>query len=404
MAEWTRPRGIVQQLQRRWDRGEILAARVHDDADSLFPLELRLTRPGPRNITDDFGAVMAWTEALRDAAREQRGYGYELEWETRSSRVHGRNQLPRAALIPTAHDALRLLGRTRDAEHFDRVVAMTRERCPELLDWLTRRPLAALEQAAAWERILAVVAWFRAHPRPGIYLRQLDIRGVDTKFIERRRRLLAELLDRVLPSEAIDTQYTGARGFEARYGLRTRPPLIRLRFLDPELSLHGIRDLSAPPEELAGLEPDRREPPLEQVFITENETNGLAFPDHPRAAVIFGLGYALESLAHLPWLHRLPVYYWGDIDTHGFAILDRLRAHLPHARSLLMDQATLEAHQELQGQEPEDRRHTRDLTQLTPAEAELFRLLRDNLAGERIRLEQERIQYGWLRQALQHLE
>jgi hypothetical protein len=34
------------------------------------------------------------------------------------------------------------------------------------------------------------------------------------------------------------------------------------------------------------------------------------------------------------------VLYWGDLDTHGFAILDELRAHCPHAESLLMNRAT----------------------------------------------------------------
>ena len=30
---------------------------------------------------------------------------------------------------------------------------------------------------------------------PGLYLRELDIEGVDTKFIEQRRKLIGELLD-----------------------------------------------------------------------------------------------------------------------------------------------------------------------------------------------------------------
>ena len=36
----------------------------------------------------------------------------------------------------------------------------------------------------------------------------------------------------------------------------------------------------------------------------------------------------------------------GDIDTHGFAILDRLRAWLPQTRSVLMDRDTLLAHRD----------------------------------------------------------
>ena len=57
--------------------------------------------------------------------------------------------------------------------------------------------------------------------------------------------------------------------------------------------------------------------------------------------VIFGGGYAVGLLESLAWLADLDVVYWGDIDTHGFAILDRLRRHFPRLRSVLMDRATL---------------------------------------------------------------
>ena len=36
----------------------------------------------------------------------------------------------------------------------------------------------------------------------------------------------------------------------------------------------------------------------------------------------------------LSWLKQKPMYYWGDIDTHGFAILDQLRSKFLHVQSL----------------------------------------------------------------------
>ena len=36
-------------------------------------------------------------------------------------------------------------------------------------------------------RLLDVVTWLRAHPRPGIYLRQVDLPGIHSKFIERHK-------------------------------------------------------------------------------------------------------------------------------------------------------------------------------------------------------------------------
>ena len=82
-----------------------------------------------------------------------------------------------------------------------------------------------------------------------------------------------------------------------------------------------MTDLAVPAREFAALDL-----PVERVFITENEINGLAFPAVPGSMVIFGLGYGLDRLSEVGWLHRRDLYYWGDIDTYGFHILDRLRA------------------------------------------------------------------------------
>ena len=90
--------------------------------------------------------------------------------------------------------------------------------------------------------------------------------------------------------------------------------------------------------------------------------------------------------------------YWGDIDTHGFAILDELRNHFPHTASWLMDRATLLAHQPLWGSE--ETPHQRELSRLSPAEQDLYNDLRDNRLQIRLRLEQEQISFGWVVDAL----
>jgi hypothetical protein len=75
--------------------------------------------------------------------------------------------------------------------------------------------------------------------------------------------------------------------------------------------------------------------------------NGLAFPDVAEGMVVFGLGYGLELLSSAVWMQGREIYYWGDIDTHGFAMLDRLRAIFPAARSLLIYRETFLAHRAL---------------------------------------------------------
>lgn len=392
-SDWTEPDDIHAWLQRRWNAGDILAPRV--TGDDPYPLQLRLRRPKAADVTERFGEVMDWVRDLQAGSRSALGYGYELHFETRRSRVQGEHRLPVVALVPSEVDALRLLRRGADAERFQRAAEATLARFPELRGWLARRPLQLLEQADVWERIIRVLNWFQRHPRPGLYLRQLEISGVDSKFIEQRRGLLTELLDEILPPEAIDAQATGASAFARRYGLRRDRRLIRFRILDPELYIGGLSDLSVLPEEFA-----RLALPTERVFVTENRINGLAFPDCARSIVVFGLGYGLDTLGDAKWLHDVALHYWGDIDTHGFGILNRFRATFPDARSMLMDRTTLLDHRELWGQEDVDKRYRGEPTRLTAEEQALFEDLAGDRLGERLRLEQERVNFKALRAAL----
>jgi hypothetical protein len=155
--------------------------------------------------------------------------------------------------------------------------------------------------------------------------------------------------------------------------------LIRLRVLDSDLAISGLTDLTLRIDELARLDiaPER-------VFIVENEITGLAFPPREKSILIFGSGYAIERLAALPWLSTCDVHYWGDIDTHGFVMLDRLRAFLPDARAMLMDRQTLLDHRPLWSFE--EIPHMAPLTRLTPDELALYDDLRFDRLGRGVRL------------------
>ncbi len=135
--------------------------------------------------------------------------------------------------------------------------------------------------------------------------------------------------------------------------------------------------------------------------MTENEINFLAFPAVSDAMVIFGAGYGFDAIKEARWLQNRAFYYWGDLDTHGFAILNQLRGLFPHVQSFLMDEQTLLSHHSLWGRE--DRPETRPLTWLSDAENTVYDQLRLNHWGEHVRLEQERIGFGHVRQALDRL-
>jgi hypothetical protein len=305
-------------------------------------------------------------------------------------------RLPAQIWIDNSDDALKLIGKRHDGTRFARLIDLTRTALPALLPWLAKRPLRAVELADQWPHLITIVQWLVGHPRPGIYLRQVDVPGVHTKFIEAHRGVLSELLDLALPAEVIQDDQIGIRQFAIRYGFLDKPTRIRFRVLDKSIPfLPGAphADVTLDADSFAGLDV-----PLGRVFITENETNFLAFPPASGSIVIFGAGYGWETLARAQWLARCAVHYWGDIDTHGFAILDRLRSHFDHVSSFLMDRDTLTAHEVHWGEEPDQM--LQDLPRLLSDERALFDDLRDNRIRRNLRLEQERIGFQWVTDAL----
>ncbi|NMW21613.1 MAG: hypothetical protein HKK67_08290 [Chlorobiaceae bacterium] len=386
---WTSPADLKAQVQKLWDRGLLLSTLI--SGEEMFPRRLTLKGPDSRELSDSFTKVRDWIAQLSGTTKQ-----YRIVWRSINHRILGANEIPSEIWIDSLDDALGLIGKRRVAEQFAALVALTRNHQPALLPWLAKRPLRALELAEEWPRLLEIVTWLQKHPRPGIYLRQIDLPGIHSKFIEGQRGVLGELFDLVLLPEEIDITATGVGGFCRRYGFRDKPLRVRFRILDPKLALlptETDQDITVTQATFAKLEI-----PVTTVFITENEINFLAFPQVPNAMVIFGAGYGFENFGAVEWLRDRKIHYWGDIDTHGFAILNQLRGFFPHAASLLMDRPTLMEHQALWGTEPSP--ETGTLSRLTAEESALYDQLRRNDLGHQIRLEQEKIGFEWLLEAL----
>ncbi len=288
----------------------------------------------------------------------------------------------------------KLLGVDEDVARFLDLHTLSLERRPEVAGWLVTHPMAGLRLAPIWTRLLDVVDWMIDHAGPEVYLRQIDVPGVDTKFVERYRSELGELLDVVLAAERVDVTHPRSR-FVERYRLARKPSYVRMRRLDGSPLLDGggpaelalrVADVSAMPLECAG------------VVVVENEVTYLALPQVAGTVAVLGEGYAVTRLAPVTWLRDRSMFYWGDIDTHGLLMLDRMRAHFPDVRSMLMDHDALLAHEPHWDTEPVQA--TASPRHLATDEATLYRDLMENRFGTQVRLEQERIRFSAVESAL----
>lgn len=376
--DWTTPAQVVERIRRRWTDGSLL--RAHADGEPFPVIDLPVRGPKPSQIGDDLDAVRAWAAALQAGGRD--GRRYRLEWADIGGRHIGRNRIPSRVVISEYAQAWEVLG-MRDAVHrFDSVLALTRV-VPAARTWVVANPHQALELGADWPVLLAAYTWLDEHRGSGRYLREISAPGVDTKFAERHRSTLAAMLG----------VSATAAGFLGGLGLRGRPELVRLRCAPGVSPAAPLTELAARADELAHL-------PLRPVaaLVVENEVSYLSVPVPTGGVVLWGKGFEVDRVGRLPWLGDVDVRYWGDLDTHGFAILDRLRAWLPQTRSVLMDRATLTAHRDRWVHE--ERPASSRLTRLTPAEAVLYNDLVTDRFGVRVRLEQERIDWSWVEQHL----
>lgn len=357
--------------QREWLR--------FDHAPDSWPLDVPLSIPSEAQAHRDVEKVRAWARAWHAWP----GPG-KVVWTERHWRDLGVQKLPERILLSDATEVASWVGEgKRWARACDRYSELTsawpilKEALPQHFDVLA--DYADID----FRRLADMLGWLSAHPSSGLYPRQLPIAGMDSKWIEARRGLITSLVRTLRPEIAPTAD------FYAACGLRPLPSAVRLRVLDPILRsrVGGLSDLMGGPDELARvpISPKR-------VFIVENLQSGLALPDLEGCVAFMALGYSTELIASITWIRDGECVYWGDCDTHGLAILSKVRDQLPATRSIMMDEETLLSHKALWSVEA--KQHTAPyLPNLQPDEAALYAALKHNRWQDRIRLEQERI--GW---------
>ncbi|MCM1011210.1 MULTISPECIES: DUF3322 and DUF2220 domain-containing protein [unclassified Brevibacterium] len=415
MGQWAGEQAVLAEVD------AVHGGRPAEAEHGSPAFELGLKPPTENQVLRDLAGAEAWVRSWRAAAA---AHPLDLDWQSRAWKSVGRQDVPVRVRFPMPDDVAVFVGggAERDWRRLSARVRAIRQRWPQTSghsavpgsdgvpesegaettvgpDGVAEDPTevsAAGEFTAAahggagdpgeftavvrslarrllelgddeFAQVIDVVSWLAENPLGTMRPRQLPIRGVDSKWFGTHRGLVRALLSLTGVSGGLDILDAEAH--------------VRLRLLDPAMALGPLRDLAAPVDQLARLDLKPR-----TVLIVENLESVLALPDRPGTVAIHGSGYTVGVVARLGWAASARVVYWGDLDSHGFAILNRLRAHLPGVESLLMDEDTLLAHRDLWVREPTP--HRGSLPGLTGSERRALDRLRSE--GD-VRLEQERI-------------
>ncbi len=166
-------------------------------------------------------------------------------------------------------------------------------------------------------------------PLRALSVENYAVANCDSKFFERNRNLIIQLLDVRFNGAASDLgleQFLGAVD-EKDHWLLIVPldtqllPFQQLRIRTTELVETAL--------------------PAAHIIIVENERCLHQLPMLSDTIAILGAGLNLSWLK-APWLRERRLAYWGDMDTWGLLMLSNARAVQPHITALLMNQAAFD--------------------------------------------------------------
>ena len=236
--------------------------------------------------------------------------------------------------------------------------------------------------------LTTVADWFIRNDATGYTPRQVPIEGIHAKWLNTHQPHLLTLTGR------------NTLGLLPRH-----PARIHFTYLDPTHRANGARwhDSATVGDPFT----PAYTPTV--VLISENKDTAIHFPPTAGGVSVEGAGYGGTTAAAINWLTNTQrLYYWGDIDAHGYEILNGYRQDGLPVVSILMDPDTYDAYARYgtnhdQNNQPLTVRARRSLPRLTEDERVIYERLTDPAFTGYRRIEQERIPLAVAHAALQQV-
>lgn len=318
------PTELAARLARQWQHADNREVRLL--SPDAWPLSLPIGKPTPAQLTHETDTVRAHLRSWRSVTTG------EVIFEPMTFR--GGTEPVEVPVAWRLHSANEWITATADPviqQQYDRLQRLLRAVDP-IFKHLIVRQRALLEEEREEEVIKATQVALQLTPgyAQGRPLRLLATLGVDSKFFERHRGLLIQLLDLRFEGQVSDL------GLEAFLGAPEEGDhWLLLVPLAPQLLPFTQQRVRASELHSATL-------PGTHLLIVENEHCLHQLPPLPDTLAILGAGLHLEWMA-TPALRQKRIAYWGDLDTWGLTILAKARTLQPHLTALMMDRDLFDA-------------------------------------------------------------
>ena len=378
---------------------EFIENYCNQTLDTFFPLIIPCNKGNPN---DDFEKRSKELKEIHENSKNNGKKSYIYETTEVSSRTNGKQTVITKIYFDNRSDYLFFISKKSAFETLERTVSILNDNLrtnlskDEITTWIIRNNEKLSDTTVEdgidtyWKNICLCANWLCTNPKSNLYLRTIPLE-VHSKFIENSQTIIHSLIS----SEKITKENT----FIKQHGLAEKPNHIRFRFLDMTL----LSDDFAPNEMIltsfdfnniykAAFMKD-----VKTIYIVENEMVYLTFPKVRNAICIWGHGFTAGQFKQFSWLNNYQLFYFGDLDEHGYEILSMFRIAFPGTKSICMNMDTLNEFDRFRV-EGEVLTGEHIPAKLTENEMLVFKTLRKD--KKRNRLEQERISQGWIMNSL----
>lgn len=318
------PADLALKLARQWQNAELREQRLLQ-ADS-WPLRISIGKPSGRVISENLEKVRGHLDQWRSVKVGK------IDWASQKFRSASEEvQVPEIWVLNSPTEWIEAANDSemrREYQALCRLVPEVDERFRRLLIRKRRLVLDKPENEVIQSaKVALLLSPGLAEGKP---LRALSIGGIDSKFFERNRQLLVQMLDILFDGQVSEL------GLEAFLGADDEGHHWLL-VADVDGGLLPFSQLRVRAREL-------QEVPLPgaNVLIIENERSIHQLPRVAGTVAILGAGLNL-SWMRASWLAGKKLAYWGDVDTWGLTMLARARELQPTLMPLLMNKEIFDA-------------------------------------------------------------
>lgn len=394
-------------------------ADIHND---FFPLVIKGSKgSASKDLVSRMNEVAPLIAESKQ--KNKKRMGYALNFEQIKTRTNGMQTVIKNIFFETENDFLYFIKKENETQNFISAIKILNsqlqsEKQQQNLsvkinfnsEWIHSHhsELCDLhsDETDFWHSVCLCVNYLFQNTSSNLYLRQLPVK-VHTKFIENNKALIQSLLIVSESDVSNSIEENKKTSFESKYGIKEKLVLVRFRSLDKKILLNAnglqVSEMLLPLCDFESFAKADIFSKIKRIFITENEMVYLSFPEVADSICIWGHGFTATVFKSCNWFNKKEIFYFGDLDEHGFLILSDFRKYFPLAKSFCMDSRTLKTFDSF-------RSKGKSLSgnfipqNLTEEEKLVFAELHNSASNNRDRLEQEHISNDYIEDAIWDVE